>query len=102
MRLFGVVRELGRSPGLPLRVHHITQRGNERGEVFFSPDDRDVYLDLAGEQARVMHVWGQTAFSQKARKGVSPRSASHITQRGNEGCDFAHSMTAKPGLQRVV
>ena len=30
-------------PGLP---HHITQRGNRRAEVFFSPQDRQVYLGL--------------------------------------------------------
>ncbi len=30
-------------PGLP---HHITQRGNRRAEVFFTPQDREVYLGL--------------------------------------------------------
>ncbi|MDH4232628.1 MAG: transposase [Nitrospirota bacterium] len=31
------------APGFP---HHIVQRGNNRGEVFFSPEDREVYLYL--------------------------------------------------------
>jgi len=36
-------------PGLP---HHVTQRGNNRQEVFFTDDDRHVYLSLLGKQAR--------------------------------------------------
>ncbi len=35
-------------PGLP---HHITQRGNNQQDVFFSPDDRKLYLDILGYQA---------------------------------------------------
>jgi putative transposase len=35
-------------PGVP---HHVTQRGNNRQDVFFVEDDRRVYLDLLGEQA---------------------------------------------------
>jgi putative transposase len=31
------------APGFP---HHIVQRGNNRGDVFFSPEDRAVYLYL--------------------------------------------------------
>jgi putative transposase len=36
-------------PGAP---HHITQRGNNRQDVFFVDDDRRVYLDLLGKQSR--------------------------------------------------
>ena len=32
-------------------AHHITQRGNNRQDVFFVDDDRDVYLELLREQA---------------------------------------------------
>ena len=32
-------------------AHHITQRGNNRQDVFFVDDDRFVYLDLLREQA---------------------------------------------------
>ena len=32
-------------------AHHITQRGNNRDEVFFVDDDRRVYLELLKEQA---------------------------------------------------
>jgi putative transposase len=34
-------------PGLP---HHVTQRGNNRQDVFFTDGDREVYLDLLGRQ----------------------------------------------------
>jgi len=33
-------------------AHHITQRGNNRQDIFFVDDDRRVYLELLGEQAR--------------------------------------------------
>lgn len=36
-------------PGLP---HHITQRGNNRQDVFFVDDDRRVYLELLKQQSR--------------------------------------------------
>jgi hypothetical protein len=32
--------------------HHITQRGNARRTIFFSDDNRRVYLDLLREEAR--------------------------------------------------
>ena len=33
------------------RPHHVTQRGNNRQDVFFVDDDRRVYLGLLKEQA---------------------------------------------------
>ena len=36
-------------PGLP---HHITQRGNNRQDVFFTSDDRRLYLRILLEQSR--------------------------------------------------
>ena len=36
-------------PGLP---HHVTQRGNRRGAIFFEDGDQEVYRDLLAEQAR--------------------------------------------------
>ena len=35
-------------PGIP---HHVTQRGNNRQDVFFVDDDRRVYLRILGEQS---------------------------------------------------
>jgi putative transposase len=44
-------------PGLP---HHIVQRGNRRQTVFFSDDDRRIYLDYLGIYAKAagIHFWG--------------------------------------------
>lgn len=40
-------------PGLP---HHVTQRGNRRGPVFFTDEDRRLYLGLLGEYAHRYEV----------------------------------------------
>ena len=36
-------------PGLP---HHVTQRGNRRGQTFFEDDDYELYRDLLSEAAK--------------------------------------------------
>ncbi|MCZ7583856.1 MAG: transposase [Deltaproteobacteria bacterium] len=36
-------------PGLP---HHVTQRGNNRQDVFCVNDDRRLYLEILNEEAR--------------------------------------------------
>ena len=43
-------------PGVP---HHVTQRGNRRGPIFFEDGDQDIYRDLLAEQARkhAVEVW---------------------------------------------
>ncbi len=33
-------------------AHHVTQRGNNRQDVFLADEDRRVYLELLQEQAR--------------------------------------------------
>jgi putative transposase len=40
-------------PGLP---HHVTQRGNGRGRVFFSDDDYRLYCDLLAENCKAAGV----------------------------------------------
>ncbi len=35
-------------PGVP---HHVTQRGNNRQDVFFTDDDRETYLHVLASQA---------------------------------------------------
>ena len=40
-------------PGLP---HHVTQRGNNRQDVFFTDDDRELYLRLLAEQTQLHRV----------------------------------------------
>ena len=42
-------------------AHHITQRGNNRQDVFFVDDDRRVCLELLAEQAErygLGEMWG--------------------------------------------
>ena len=40
-------------PGYP---HHITQRGNNRQDVFYVDDDRRVYLSLLQDQSAKYHL----------------------------------------------
>jgi putative transposase len=44
------------APGYP---HHVTQRGNNRAQVFFDDEDRRMYLRLLGKYARLrgMQIW---------------------------------------------
>jgi putative transposase len=35
---------------VPEVLHHITQRGNNKEDIFFVEDDRYVYLELLGAQ----------------------------------------------------
>jgi len=44
--------------GLP---HHITQRGNRRENVFFTKEDREVYLEWLGEYCQ-RHEVGILAY----------------------------------------
>jgi putative transposase len=37
---------------VPGVAHHVTQRGNNRQDVFFVDEDRRVYLELLQEQAQ--------------------------------------------------
>ena len=41
---------------IPQMPHHITQRGNNRQDVFFVDDDRRVYLEILREQTEKHHL----------------------------------------------
>ncbi len=41
---------------VPFQPHHVTQRGNGRRAVFFSPADREVYLGLLAQYSRFYSV----------------------------------------------
>ncbi len=43
-------------PGLP---HHVTQRGNNRQQLFFAPEDYRYSLELLADQARP-YLFGET------------------------------------------
>ena len=55
--------------------HHVTQRGNNRQDVFFVDDDRRVYLDLLGQQAERfgLAVQGYCLMSNHVHLIVRPR-----------------------------
>jgi len=41
---------------LPGIAHHVTQRGNRRGQTFFEDGDYELYLDLLAESAAKANV----------------------------------------------
>ena len=41
---------------MPQCPHHITQRGNESRNIFFTPEDREVYLGLLKKYAELHRV----------------------------------------------
>lgn len=59
-------------PGLP---HHVTHRGNRRGEVFVSEDDRDDYLRLLGRagQRHGLELWSYCLMTSHIHLVVVPR-----------------------------
>jgi putative transposase len=66
-------------PGLP---HHVTQRGNNRQDVFFVADDRQAYLALLKEQsARFgVTVLGYCLMSNHVHLVVVPSSAGALAR----------------------
>lgn len=59
-------------PGLP---HHITQRGNNRQDVFFTTDDRHLYLRILLEQSREygLNVHGYCLMTNHIHLIATPR-----------------------------
>ena len=55
------------APGVP---HHVTQRGNNRQDVFFVDDDRSAYLDMLAEQAERFELRVLGRF-RRARSGTA-------------------------------
>ncbi len=56
--------------------HHLTQRGNNRQDVFFTTDDRRLYLELlAANAARFgLRVWGWCLMTNHVHLVVVPKS----------------------------
>jgi putative transposase len=61
-------------PGFP---HHVTQRGNRRGQVFFSDEDYLLYLDLLVAQCRKWNVeiWAYCLMPTHVHMVLTPASA---------------------------
>jgi len=49
-------------PGIP---HHITQRGNRQEDIFFSKEDRLIYLQWLGEYCQKHKIKGTLPFNIK-------------------------------------
>ena len=64
-------------PGVP---HHITQRGNNRQDVFFVDDDRRLYLRLLAQSAARygLQVLGYCLMTNHVHLVGVPRDASRL------------------------
>ncbi len=64
-------------------AHHITQRGNNRQDVFFVDDDRRVYLELLKEQADKysLELIGYCLMSNQINTRSAIRSVLTVTSR---------------------
>ncbi|UCH34135.1 MAG: transposase [Armatimonadota bacterium] len=67
------------APGVP---YHVTQRGNNRQDVFFADDDRRFYLALLKEQARGygLVVLGYCLMPNHLHLVVTPRAADSLAK----------------------
>jgi putative transposase len=65
--------------GLP---HHVTQRGNNRQQVFFADDDHHTYLQLLGEEARryALDVLGYCLMPNHTHLVVVPRDRQSLAK----------------------
>jgi len=79
-------------PGL---AHHITQRGNNRQDVFFADDDRRVYLSLLKEQAEGhgLRVLAYCVMSNHVHLVVVPPRA-RLSPRPSAGRTLATASTS--------
>lgn len=61
-------------PGIP---YHLTHRGNRRGEIFFTDDDRQCYLSELGEAAARfgLRIWGWCLMSNHVHLVAVPGDA---------------------------
>ena len=66
-------------PGCP---HHITQRGNNRQDVFFVDDDWEAYLGLLGEESQKhgLVVHGYCLMTNHIHLVATPRSAGSLAK----------------------
>ena len=66
-------------PGVP---HHVTQRGNRKGQVFFNDEDRWAYLDLLRDYAErhTLEVLAYCLMTNHVHLVVLPRTADALPQ----------------------
>ncbi len=79
-------------PGVP---HHITQRGNNRQAVFFTGDDRELYLELLTHQAarHGVHILGYCLMTNHAHLVATPdRENSLARTLGQAHAEYAQAL----------
>ncbi len=67
------------APGLP---HHVTQRGNNRQDVFFTDDDRRFYLETLKTQSQRygLEVWGYCLMTNHVHLVVTPKASDSLAK----------------------
>jgi putative transposase len=79
-------------------AHHVTQRGNQRGIVFDSDEDREVYLDLVKNNASDCHVsiLGYSLMPNHVHWIVTPRREDSLaTAFGRAHCRYSNYFQAR-------
>ena len=77
---------------IPGWVHHITQRGNHRHSVFFSPHDRNIYLSLLADYFPLyeIHLIGHNLMDNHVHLVVIPEKENSLADGiGQLHHDFA-------------
>ena len=67
------------APGVP---HHLTQRGNNRQDVFFTDDDRRFYLETLKQQGERygLEVWGYCLMTNHVHLVVAPTTVETLAK----------------------
>ena len=67
---------------IPECPHHVTQRGNERRDIFFTPTDRQTYLSLLQHFARIycVDVLGYCLMTNHVHLVLLPRGAESMAK----------------------
>lgn len=79
-------------PGVP---HHVTQRGNDRRQVFFSSGDHRLYLDLLGLHAARsgVEVLGYCLMPNHVHLLAIPRQEDSLAKMlGRTHCEYAQAL----------
>jgi len=80
---------------LPDIAHHITQRGNDRQPVFFSAEDRRLYLDLLAQHAAAhgTHILGYCLMTNHVHLVATPdREDSLARTLGQTHAEYAQAL----------
>jgi putative transposase len=80
---------------VPEIAHHITQRGNDRQAVFFSADDRRLYLHLLAQQAAACgtHILGYCLMTNHVHLVAAPdREDSLARTLGRTHAEYAQAV----------